>query len=641
MERVKNAGARVTWQITLKDKLQVYLQQQPRVGFTGVLALMPESQIVRDSLGNGNIYDQVLWSAPVTNKLLLEAGASYFLERTDSHAINGLLTSSPSYGYNIVDSGFGYTYNFPATTGPGRSAMHAYKAAVSYVTGSHGLKAGISVEQGTSGPGTTIIPRDMTLTFLNGVPNRITLQVEPRFTETKLNAMTGVYVTDQWTQKRLTLNLGLRFDYNNGSVPAQDQPAGRFLAARHFDEVTNVPNWKDLGPRIGVAYDLFGNGRTAVKASLSRYVGGGNLVATANASNPVATTVNSANRNWTDLNGNFIPECDFLNPVANGECLALGNLNFGKNVITTALDPAITQGFGVRPYNWETSASVQHQLVPRVGINVGYYHRWYGNFTVTDNILVSPSDYDPYCITTPVDARLPGGAGQTLCGYYDINPLKFNQSFNNVTTASKFGKQEDVFDGVDVSVNTRLGQGMFLQGGFSTGRQRTNNCFTVDSPQATLTTPGSGPRGICDVRPPFQTQAKMLATFRLPWDVQLSGTFQTSAGALITATYQVRAADTTLGRNFSSGGATATVPVEIVAPGTLYGPRVYQVDARASKIISAGRLRIQANFDLFNVLNANPVLQQNNVYGTNGSTWLQPQNVMSARLAKVGVQVNF
>ena len=105
--------------------------------------------------------------------------------------------------------------------------------------------------------------------------------------------------------------------------------------------------------------------------------------------------------------------------------------------------------------------------------------------------------------------------------------------------------------------------------------------------------------------------------------------------------YQVRAADTTLGRNFSSGGATATVPVEIVAPGTLYGPRVYQVDARVSKIIPAGRLRIQANFDLFNVLNANPVLQQNNVYGTNGSTWLQPQNVMSARLAKVGVQVNF
>lgn len=395
-------------------------------------------------------------------------------------------------------------------------------------------------------------------------------------------------------------------------------------------------------------------GRTAVKASLSRYVSGGPITATALAANPVATTVNNANRKRTDLNGNFLPECDFLNPDANGECARLGNLAFGTNVIRTTTDPAVTQGFGVRPYNWETTVVVQHELTPGVGLNVGYYHRQYGNFTVTDNILVSPADYDPYCITTPIDRRLPGGGGQELCGYYDLNPSKFGQFFGHVTKADNFGKQEDVFDGVDISVTTRLRGGVLLQGGTATGRQRQNTCFAVDSPQATLSgprvtelpaTPGIGPRAICDIRPPFQTQGKLLASVTLPWDLQVAGTFQTSPGPPITATYIVRSANirASLGRDLSSG-PNGTASVEIVPPGTLYGPRVYQLDGRLSKIIPVGRFRIQGNVDAFNIFNANAVLQHSNNYGTNGATWLRPEGqsgVMNARLFKASAQVNF
>jgi hypothetical protein len=510
----------------------------------------------------------------------------------------------------------------------------------------------MTLETATNGKNFTEIPRDMTYLFVNGVPNRITLQVQPRYIHTKLNQATGIFVTDRWTKERLTLTLGLRFDYNNGSVPAQDQPAGRFLGARHFDEVTDVPNWKDLSPRLGVAYDLFGDGRTAVKASLSRYVSGGPITATALAANPVATTVNNANRNWTDLNGNFLPECDFLNPVANGECGPLGNRSFGQNVVTTVLDPAITQGFGVRPHNWETTVILQHELAPSVGLNVGYYHRQYGHFTVTDNTLVTPADYDPYCVTTPNDPRLPGGGGQEICGYYDVNPAKFGQFFGSVTRADQFGRWEDVYDGVDVSVTSRLGGGIVLQGGTSTGRQRVKTCFAVDSPEATLQgprvtdvpiTPGLGP--FCDVRPPFQTVGKLLASVPLPWNFQVAGTFQTSPGPPVTATYVVRSADirASLGRDLSSG-PTGTASVEIVQPGTLFGPRVYQMDARVTKILPIGRMRMQVNFDAFNIFNANTVLQHSNNYGTNGATWLRPEGqsgVMNARLFKVSGQLTF
>jgi len=656
VEDLTNAAGRVTWQVTPKNKLQGFFQKQRRVGFAGSApAFMPEANAIRTGIGPGLMYGQALWSAPVTMRLLFEAGTSIYVEKTTTTAIDGLPTDSPSWGYHIVDSGLGITYNYPATIAPEQgSSVRNYKASVAYVTGSHLFKAGMTVETAINGKSFTEIPRDMTLLFVNGVPNRITLQVQPRYIHTKLNQATGIFVTDRWTTRRLTLTLGLRFDYNNGSVPAQDQPAGRFLAARHFDEVTDVPNWKDLSPRLGVAYDLFGDGRTAVKASLSRYVSGGPTTATALAANPVATTVNNANRNWTDLNGNFIPECDFLNPDANRECARLGNLAFGTNVITTTTDPAITQGFGVRPYNWETTVVVQHELAPGVGLNAGYYHREYGNFTVTDNILVTPADYDPYCITTPMDRRLPGGGGQELCGYYDLNPAKFGQFFGHVTKAENFGKQEDVFDGVDISVNTRLRGGVLLQGGAAIGRQRQNACFAVDSPQATLSgpmlteipaTPGTGPRAICDIRPPFQTQGKLLATVTLPWDFQIAGTFQTSPGPPISATYIVRSADirASLGRDLSSG-PTGTASVEIVPPGTLYGPRMYQVDGRVSRIIPVGRFRIQGNLDAFNILNANPVLQHSNNYGTNGAAWLRPEGqsgVMNARLFKVSAQVNF
>ena len=127
------------------------------------------------------------------------------------------------------------------------------------------------------------------------------------------------------------------------------------------------------------------------------------------------------------------------------------------------------EGWGVRPYNWSVSAGVQHQIANGASIDVGYFRRWYGNFTVVDNQLVGPEDYDPFCVTAPRnDARLPN-AGEQVCGFYDIKPAKNGLSQNLVRLAKHYGDQTEIYNGVDASVTWRL-RGLTLFGGLSTGR---------------------------------------------------------------------------------------------------------------------------------------------------------------------------
>src|SRR4029077_5873933 len=115
-----------------------------------------------------------------------------------------------------------------------------------------------------------------------------------------------------------------------------------------------------------------------------------------------------------------------------------------------------------RGYSWDISTEVQHELRPGVSVTGGYYRNWAGHFRVNDNLAVTPADYSPYCITAPVDARLPGGGGYQVCGLYDINPNKFGQVDNLATQASHFGKQTRVSNFFGASFNARLGGGMLV-----------------------------------------------------------------------------------------------------------------------------------------------------------------------------------
>ena len=287
----------------------------------------------------------------------------------------------------------------------------------------------------------------------------------------------------------------------------------------------------------------------------------------------------------------------------------------------------------------------------RVSINAGYYRRTYGNFLAVDNSAVAPTDYTFYDLPMPADARLPAGA--TVSGLADVNPNKFGQVNNVVTFASNYGRQFDHYNGVDVSINARLPRGILLLGGVSVGREELNNCDVVGKVDNLATAVTglaagtganysgfAGPSSLyCDVKPPFQPQVKLQGRHPLPWGIDAAATFQTVPGPQVLGNYTLTSAQVApyLGRNLASGSGGTTV-VGLVAPGSQYGDRVYQVDARFSRGVKLGSAKLRGNLDLYNLLNANAVLLQNNTYGPK---WQQPTSVLPGRLFKFSAQLDF
>jgi hypothetical protein len=487
---------------------------------------------------------------------------------------------------------------------------------------------------------------DTALTVRNGQPFQVTVRTTPYTQRERLVADLGVFAQDTWTVKRMTINAGIRWDYLNNKVAAQTAPGGRWIGPRSYDELTNVPNFKDLNPRLGVSYDLFGNGKTAVKATVSRYVQT-STVGTARALNPLATSVNSTTRSWADANGDGIPQDNELGPLANS--------NFGKVNVATRYDPETINGFGKRRYNWEFSGSVTQQLMNRVAVDVAYYRRNQGNFTAADNLDVVPGDFQSYCVTAPSDSRLPGGGGQQICGLYDIVPAKFGLAANNlVTYVENFGrgKQTEIFDGIDVAFNARIRSDFFLTGGFATGNIRTNNCASfVDNPTTQFGLSGST-FAYCDFDTGWLTQVKVNGSYTIPWQgIQVGGVLQNLPGQQILAQWNITQADVTgsLGRPMSGGVNTSRV-VPLIKPGTQYLPRRTQLDLRIAKNFSmGGAKRFQVMADIFNLTNSNaavgatsnagePPAALNNNFG---GSWLRPLNVLQARYVKFGAQFNF
>jgi hypothetical protein len=642
---------RFTWQATPKNKITLMGQESFNFSYC------PQATAVRSVEGGlCRLYPlmrllQTDWTAPVTNRFLIEVGGIIIPYLSYDLPWPGL---TPGL-IGVTEQSTGLTYRSSDPYRKRRERTGHYRAVVSYITGAHAVKAGMNHRSGYA----TFHAYDnqpFSYRFNNGVPNQLTERAYPFDSQGDVDHDMGLFAQDKWTVKGLTLGYGLRYDSFEDSFPEQHVGPALLAPARGITfPAQKALAYHDITPKLGASYDPFGTGKTAIKVSLNKYVMVLGPEQFGGLDNPVTKLVNSVvstTRSWSDVNRDFVPNCDLTNPLANGECGAMANADFGKVAAGATYDPDMLRGWGKRNFNWEFATGVQQQLVPRVSVDVGYFRRWFGNFFVVDDLAVDATDFDTFSITAPLDPRLPGGGGYVVSGLYNLKPAKFgvpNRYFG--TLNDKYGRQIQHWQGVDVNFNARPASGVLLQGGFSTGRTVTDNCEVVAKlPETSVIGISSSSGGglqvgaatpsntYCHVATKFLTQVKFLGSYTIPRvDVQFSGAFQSVPGPQILANYTATNAvvSPSLGRNLSGNAANTTV--NLVAPGTMYGERMNQLDLRFAKIVRFGRTETSLNVDLYNALNGNAVLAQNDSFGA----WQRPTSILLARFVKLGVLINF
>lgn len=587
---------------------------------------------------------------PLTNQLLIDGAAKTTFER----AIRDPIRSVSPAMINVLEQSTGRQYRARQFFINRTSSVFYYRAAVSYITGAHAFKFGVGDISGNT------VERDWDINpvsyrFNNGEPNQITMRAYPLAFVVDVDHQFGAYAQDRWTIDRLTVNAGLRLDWFKNSFPAQSIGPSQLAPSRNFQfPDTEGLNLKDFSPKLSAAYDLSGDGRTALKVSLNRNVEPYTVGGIAGANNPIVRLATTTTRSWTDTNRNYVPDCNLVVLTLNDECGAVANPLFGSAGAQANFDPDVLRGWGKRLYNWEFSTGVQRQLTRGLSVDATYFRRWYGNFTIVDNRAVTAADFTQFSITAPVDSRLPGGGGNTITGLYDVNPSKFGQTDNITTFAKNFGKQVQMWNGVAFTVNARMPHEIIVQGGVDRGTITQDVCdIRARVPEYTAADPYSAPvvaagtststlllagptAWHCHTERP-QTQLKLLGSYTVPKiELQVSSTLQSIPGPEIAAFFTAtNALITSLGRPLSGGAAN--VSVNLVQPGTMYGERLNQLDLRFARPVRVGRTRSTFQLDIYNALNVDAVTGVNSAY----ASWLRPQAVILGRFAKVGVQFDF
>jgi hypothetical protein len=663
----RNGIARITWQATPRNKInlywsEIYVSNQKRGG--GSPTVTPEASIY--STFHPNHVQQATWSSPLTNRVLLEAGWGTWQSRyrNPQPRVDG--THNPRM-IRTLEQGSeipNLIFRMPGGVGGGFNhhlvgTIAATRASISYVTGAHSVKVGY--QGGFMNPSQEIhfFNEIIAVRVNNGVPNRLTQTIAyPGTAKYVRNLLpTSFYAQDQRTTGRLTLQGAVRYDhlittYPESHIGGPGYAASAPVEIRYASRSTPGISWDDVTPRVGVAYDLFGTGKTALKFNIGKYMQA--LALTPSNQdfdlNPLIRTTTSTTRSWTDTNRDFVANCDLANPNRNGECGEMADKNLGKEVFNRSYDLALIHGYGNRPYSWGLGASIQQEVVGRVSVNVGYFRNWWGNWYAVDNRETDAADYTPYSVMAPVDARLPNGGGQTISGLYDLIPGRVGQVDELAQHSNNLTPQIENWQGVDVNVNARLRNGVTVQGGTSTGRKLNDSCAL----KAALPEQGTGVNGAntsiaggsltnpyCRVVEPFQTQIRGLATYLIPRiGVQVSGTWSSTPGLSLAANYTVSNAivKQSLGRDLSGGASN--VSVNLIPPSTYFADRRNNIDLRFSKIVRYGRTRTQFGLDVYNAMNTDVVTGYNQVFVPNGS-WLTPTDILPARYVRANVLFDF
>ncbi len=608
----KTIQGTATYQINDANRVTAYLVSQwfYRPTFGSSALVTPVSSQLEDN--HFQLY-QGLWNSVFSNSAFMDARFSvyelYFPLFQKGGAAQSLLDLSTSVRQ----------LNAANTT---ISDRHRYQTSVNlqrYIDkalgGRHELRFGLDNQYS---PVTTdrSAAGDVNLAYRSQpLPTASTVTVfnTPLSSSQALNVL-ALFAQDSYTVRRLTISGGVRWERVEGYLPAQSSPPSQYLPGetRSFPEIRDIINWKNAAPRVSLVYDLFGDGKTAIKAAAGRYF--------YQISTDTPNTVNknfssSATYNWNDSNHDlqFTPN-------------EFGTLLSRSGAAITSIDPNVK-----RPTTDEFLVGVDRELFPNLKFSIVGTYRRERNVMGDVNVGIP---FDTYHLVTRPDLGSDGLAGTADDGVlqvWDQDPATRGKDAL-LTTNSEDLNQE--YKGLELSANKRFSDNWQMLIGY-TYSQTVVNAVNVSNPNGLINSRGS----TAFDRPHI---FKVTGSYTFPRDITLSANFHTQSGLPVarTVTYAL---------------TQGNVTVNATTPGTDRTDPLTTVDLRAAKNFPVGRGALEVSLDAFNLLNANTTYNVRTLTGrinvnvggvptgavVNQPQYMSPTAILNPRLVRVGVAYRF
>jgi hypothetical protein len=544
------------------------------------------------------------------------------------------------------------------------SVRNVMKASASYVTGSHNVKVGF---ENTFGPGRqrkNTRNGHLTVSYVNNQPTSVTVYNNPTISPAYVAYDVGLFAQDSWTLKRLTVNPGIRVVWIETGMYESSMAAGRFVPARFIPEEKGLINFgPDYSPRLSAVYDLFGDGRTALKTSWSKYYRNYDGDVPAGPYGKAGEQTDT--RQWFDRNlvaGTNTPsgsagtcpgirvlpsDCDGV--AQDNEIGTTQRANFGSPAPQSDRIPVNLQ----RQYNDEFTLGLQHQLTPRLAVGAMFYKRKIADMWFEDRPHITLADWTeirnvPYpaadILRDPEVAAVVDPNG--TMSLYNLAASK-GTTFNQGIIDSSDTDNEAQYTGIEVSFNTRLPGGAMLFGSWTADHTLQRWCDTDDNPNgptstgqfsasdATTGVAASFGGRFCDQTQfdyPLRHEFKLAGNYSLRWGIDFGAVLQSYAGPERVITWTPPASA------YPGGVRTRTDSVVLNEPGSLFWDRWNQLDVNIKKNIRHNNHVLTFQVDVFNVLNENSIRAGNN---TIGATLGQATTIMTGRFPRLAVNYKF
>jgi hypothetical protein len=450
-------------------------------------------------------------------------------------------------------------------------------------------------------------------------PFQIITVNRPVIGTSRQNAST-IYGSDEWhTSKRLTINAGLRWERHVNWVPAQSRQGGDFSSAASFSEI-DAGTWQDIAPRVGVAYDVTGDGKTVFKGTFGRYY---SIIDIDFANNLNRNTITSTTYTWHDLNGNGLYEGGEVNLDPNASDFVSVS---GGNVNTPAPDDQLRM-----PYTNEYSLSLEREIAGGVAVRGLYvYKRATDGFSNVNTLRPYSAWNRQFTRTIPGPDGVVGTAddGGPLT-FYDYDPAYRGAAFVQNMNVNRPDGRDDWYNNLEIGVRKR---------GTQKWLPLTVSFLATKNHRWLTGVPQSPNDDLFNVDETWAYTLKMNGGYQLPYGVTVAADVAGYSGVPSQQTYLFLS-------NGQFPSSTGGLTLRVGDYGAVGAPNRYVTNARASKTFRIGKTqRLKLDVDAFNLFNSNVPWSSGNspsVSFLEGPTYGNIERIMTPRVGRIGLSLSF